>query len=461
MVCMKKKVSRGQLPCFSHGTRKKGISAIIATVLIILVTVAAVTIIWTQIIPMISNFSGTAKVNAFLVEERMSISAITLDRESDTSLDVIVNRGATSLSELGIDNVSEIITEEITVPVDILLLVDLSGSMGWDVSPDCWKEIGGEDVNLNYPGSYCDSSESFCEQSFPCGGDYVDGSCINVRADYESRRCVLDINACDNRCEGLSGDSYVPLEVLQDAAQTFVHEVLILNDKSSIALMGFGGSNFPYLNFTDDEVKLDEAIDDWSAGGSTPLYSGLEASYDKLNSRVSDAEETVLIVLGDGDLNDLGKTVQDAIDYAAIFPADLGVNVSTIGFGPNVNVELYEGIAEKGEGIYYDSTEMANLANIFSTIFNVIEYSYLLEREIAVPGTFFDIAVFFGGDSFVTRIYEGIPGANEGAKFTIEFPDEWKLAGFTVENVTKVDVSLVIAFRGEYVSSLMASYDIK
>ena len=34
---------------------KKGISAIVATVLIILITVAAVTIIWTAIIPMITN----------------------------------------------------------------------------------------------------------------------------------------------------------------------------------------------------------------------------------------------------------------------------------------------------------------------------------------------------------------------------------------------------------------------
>ena len=39
---------------------KKGISAIVATVLIILITVAAVTIIWAAIIPMISNELGGA-----------------------------------------------------------------------------------------------------------------------------------------------------------------------------------------------------------------------------------------------------------------------------------------------------------------------------------------------------------------------------------------------------------------
>ena len=42
------------LMLFSRGS-KKGISAIVATVLIILITVAAVTIIWAAIIPMINS----------------------------------------------------------------------------------------------------------------------------------------------------------------------------------------------------------------------------------------------------------------------------------------------------------------------------------------------------------------------------------------------------------------------
>jgi len=50
-----KKESFGKLSCFSRASRKKGISAIVATVLIILITVAAVTIIWAAIIPMINN----------------------------------------------------------------------------------------------------------------------------------------------------------------------------------------------------------------------------------------------------------------------------------------------------------------------------------------------------------------------------------------------------------------------
>ena len=47
--------SNEKLSCFPQGIRKRGISAVVATVLIILITVAAVTIIWAAIIPMIKQ----------------------------------------------------------------------------------------------------------------------------------------------------------------------------------------------------------------------------------------------------------------------------------------------------------------------------------------------------------------------------------------------------------------------
>jgi len=64
---------------------KKGISAIVATVLIILITVAAVTIIWAAIIPMISNQleSGTICLDA--------VSAVQLKDEGYTCYETDVN----------------------------------------------------------------------------------------------------------------------------------------------------------------------------------------------------------------------------------------------------------------------------------------------------------------------------------------------------------------------------------
>jgi flagellin-like protein len=44
--------------------RKKGVSAVIATVLLILITIAAVTIIWAVVLPMIQNISDVSCIEA-------------------------------------------------------------------------------------------------------------------------------------------------------------------------------------------------------------------------------------------------------------------------------------------------------------------------------------------------------------------------------------------------------------
>ena len=60
-----KKVNKKSLSS-SHGIQKRGISAIVATVLIILITVAAVTILWAAVIPLVRDNleSGTVCLDA-------------------------------------------------------------------------------------------------------------------------------------------------------------------------------------------------------------------------------------------------------------------------------------------------------------------------------------------------------------------------------------------------------------
>jgi len=69
---------------------KKGISAVVATVLIILITIAAVTIIWAAIIPMISNQleSGTVCLDA--------VSAVQLKDEGYTCYETTLNSDGTT-----------------------------------------------------------------------------------------------------------------------------------------------------------------------------------------------------------------------------------------------------------------------------------------------------------------------------------------------------------------------------
>lgn len=73
---------------------KKGVSAVIATVLIILITIAAVTIIWAAIIPMIKGLieSGTTCLD---VMKEVELGDRTCLEDSDT-VTVQIVRGSTS-----------------------------------------------------------------------------------------------------------------------------------------------------------------------------------------------------------------------------------------------------------------------------------------------------------------------------------------------------------------------------
>lgn len=75
---------------FSLGTQKKGISAVVATVLIILITVAAVTIIWAAVIPMIKNqiSSGSACLDAVSQVSLVSDEGYTCKNANNISLQV-------------------------------------------------------------------------------------------------------------------------------------------------------------------------------------------------------------------------------------------------------------------------------------------------------------------------------------------------------------------------------------
>lgn len=75
---------------FPRSTQKKGISAVVATVLIILITVAAVTIIWAAVIPMIKNqiSGGTACLDAVSQVSIVTDGGYTCKNEENISLQI-------------------------------------------------------------------------------------------------------------------------------------------------------------------------------------------------------------------------------------------------------------------------------------------------------------------------------------------------------------------------------------
>ena len=109
---------------------KKGISAVVATVLIILITVAAVTIIWAAIIPMINNqlSKGTICLDAI---SQLSIENKGYTCREGIDLKIQIGHGATNfdLADIQVLLASNGSTESINLVADgIITLADLPGT---------------------------------------------------------------------------------------------------------------------------------------------------------------------------------------------------------------------------------------------------------------------------------------------------------------------------------------------
>ena len=121
---------------------KKGVSAIVATVLIILITVAAVTIIWAAIIPMVSNQldRGNACLDA-TTQLQIGGSGYTCWNSSDNNLSIQVKAGAQ------IDNLANL--QFLIGEAGLMVGVKLINATG-EVSPGITGDTSVPEANRDY-----------------------------------------------------------------------------------------------------------------------------------------------------------------------------------------------------------------------------------------------------------------------------------------------------------------------
>ena len=81
---------------------KKGISAIVATVLIILITVAAVTIIWAAIIPMVTQLDSVTACSTAVQQVQVEDKGYTCFNDVSNRIEVQVSRGAKDFNLTGL-----------------------------------------------------------------------------------------------------------------------------------------------------------------------------------------------------------------------------------------------------------------------------------------------------------------------------------------------------------------------
>lgn len=230
-------------------------SAIITTVLIVMMIIFAMGFLWVVVVPFIEGKIHATKVMFILMDERMSVYGVS-EGVVPNVLDITITRGMSKLTEFDIVNITETVYYETPIPTDIYLLVDLSGSMGFLVN-------GGE-------------------------GSYVPLD-ILIDSTHDFVDTILDLN----------NDSQIALMGFRDSSNVNYQP------------------DYPYLDFTNDSALLNMEINSWEADGGTYLLTGMQKTYDNFLLG-SESENKILIILGDGDCTGSGCS-QDSIDYAVNF----------------------------------------------------------------------------------------------------------------------------------------------
>ncbi len=141
-----------------------------------------------------------------------------------------------------------------------------------------------------------------------------------------------------------------------------------LGPRDSVSLVTYAGSTRVVLPPTGMEhrERINAAIDELTAGGSTAMASGLDLAYEQAMKGLLPGSVSRVIVLSDGDAN-VGPAGHEAHLKIISERAKAGVTLSTIGFGMgNYKDTAMEQLANKGNGNNYYIDSISAAKKVFS-----------------------------------------------------------------------------------------------
>lgn len=235
-------------------------------------------------------------------------------------------------------------------PVAVMMCIDNSGSMG---------------VSLN--GGYINYHQPFFNNNIHTFLPDIPKQDI-----FEQRKSKMDY-VKDSTIEilhSLKEDDYFGVVIFDDLAHVIV-ELDVIGDRKK---------------------EIERAIKNIQVSGCTNMFDGLrkvEREFDKLESKEITKK---LIVLSDGEVNS-GVTDLDSFATKShqLFNKKQ-IQVSTVGFGRDYNLELMSLIAKKGEGNFYHLKESEQIYQIIEeeldTINSILAYNAELVVKVPIGFTF-------------------------------------------------------------------------
>lgn len=326
--------------------------------------------------------------------------------------------------KVGVTNLSNVSTVLEGSPADTFLITDVSGSMD-----TC--------------GVYEEENVTYCSYEYR--------QCWGWWCNWYYSECPYEGECVGNPCGGTSNtrnhNSFVNTEevctatfmdVAKDADKVFVNEVLGESLQHRIGLASFSTNGNLDHELSNVNESLRSTINSYSAGGGTCTCCGLNRARDEI---LSSDKERFLVILSDGeptyycdDLHDYtgsgtGGSV-DQVDKDAAFDAANeacanNITVYSIGFGDGISEDGHDVLEQLAcnESLYYSTTDMDELADIFRNISNeILLQANFSSQTIEVEGDFADS--FLNESSYLEVFYDSFEDASDVGKIDLSFESD-------------------------------------
>ena len=397
---------------------KRGLGNLVITLIIVLLALSLVSIGWVIVSKIMLKENFKSDVHSQILNTRIEFSSVNFQNISESK--VVVKRLAGKLKLESSKYTSK------SSEVDIITVVDLSGSMSWG---DC------ENVTNN-----C------CITNL--GGDYNNGTCSKVASSKE--------NTCINTCFGVWSNKLTPLK---DASKNLVDTIDKSNNRIGISAYSNNIISGYSADLTEDTVLLDSKINSWTANGGTCICCGINNAVSRLSSQSTPEKPKAIIVMSDGDatvtcpVQGTGNPEQDAIKSAVTANSSLNTDnnfvIYSIGFGQDADEITLQAIANAGGGQYFKAISGSDLIEKYQSIEEEISQKYR-------PGERFGyVSIVFYNQTDMYEVTEDMPDVLQTKQYTFDLSE--------MGEITRVELYLVaIDDAGKEVTrSLIDFYDVK
>jgi hypothetical protein len=382
--------------------KSKGLSNIVATLLIVLISIVAIIIFWVVIRNIVINQSELAKIKNEFFSENIEIKKFNIAGDF-VNLTLEKKGGLTTSNQ----DKEKIEVKEV-INMDIISVVDLSESMRICVGSS-------EECCINTLGGYWEGEDY-------CGG--VD---------------LISKNSCVSICGGTLDDK---IAASQKGNRELTEFILTQSEGSRIGLVGYGQdtAEFASIDLTNNITNLNNKIDSWDIVPYTCICCGINEAIKKFQEDAPDNKMKKMIVMSDGEANiecaeqNTGDPSLDAIKAACDSNKTLdNLIIYTVGIGNRVDQETLMEIANCGGGKYFSAMNVSELIEAYTTIGEYFKTTYQ-----TITNVNYLFVVFSNGTDSYTEKIDRIPGALEIKTYQINFTN--KLGG----EVTKIEIFPVI-----------------